>query len=147
MEPITMASTVAAILAAYVAKGAEEFIKAAGKDAYEKTRNLFTKLKAKLAGNEEASSTLHDFENEPERYKPALKKILEDELMKDEDFRVDLDQKLHEIGPHIEVIQKISKGGNIIALEAEEIRKGTVRIEQEIGEADSVTGPKFGRIG
>lgn len=147
MEPITMAATAASILAPYVAKGAEEFIKAVGKDAYEKTKNLFTTLKARWAGNEEATTTLANFEEKPERYTAVLKSILEEELENDSNFRTELSQRLNDIGPYIEIIQKVKRGEDITGIEAESVKRGTVKVDQDMDEVKNVIGAKIKTLG
>jgi hypothetical protein len=49
MDPITatLAANVVAVLAPYVAVGAQEFVRNAGKDAYEKAKTMLAALRAK----------------------------------------------------------------------------------------------------
>ncbi|MCM3905369.1 MAG: hypothetical protein ND866_27035 [Pyrinomonadaceae bacterium] len=96
MEPITtLAATVIAILTPYVAKGAEEFVKGAGKDAYEKTKQLFVRLKEKWTGDDEASQALTNFEKKPDWYEPVLRKFLERDLETDRNFADDISNKVN----------------------------------------------------
>jgi hypothetical protein len=147
MEPITMAATAIGILGPYVAKGAEEFAKTAGKEAYEKTKKLFATLKTRWSGDEEATSTLTNFEKKPNRYEPVLKSILEEELAKDANFRTELARQLEEIGPYVEVIQKMKKGEDITGLQVDEMNKGKAIVNQEMDEAKNVIGAVVKRLG
>src|SRR5215210_1288847 len=65
MDPITasLAANVVAVLAPYVAVGAQEFVRNAGKDAYEKAKTMLASLKAKWTGDEEATDALTRFED------------------------------------------------------------------------------------
>jgi hypothetical protein len=119
----------------------------AGKEAYEKTKNLFSTLKGRWADNEEATSTLENFAKKPERYEPVLKSILEEELKTDTDFRMNLDQQLSDIGPYIEVIQKVRRGEDITGVEADELRRGTVKVNQDMDEVKQVVGAKIKTLG
>ena len=140
METYAIAATAISVLAPYVTKGAEEFIKTAGKDGYEKTKALFTSLKARWQGNDEAKSTLENFEKNPERHGPPLKGILEDELAADPEFRSELSRQISDLRPHIEVIQKMKRGDNIVGVQADEMSGGAVKVNQEIDQATYVKG-------
>ena len=140
MEPITIAATAIGILGPFVAKGAEEFVKTAGKEAYEKTKKLFATLKTRWSGDEEAMSTLTNFEKKPDRYESVLKSILQEDLAKDPNFRTELARQLEQIGPYVEVIQKMKKGEDIIGIQVDEMNKGKAIVNQEIDEAKNVQG-------
>src|SRR5215213_9130739 len=77
MDPITatLAANVVAVLAPYVAVGAQEFVRNAGKDAYEKAKTMLAALRAKWTGDEEATDALTRFEEKPERYAPVLEDV------------------------------------------------------------------------
>ena len=62
MDPITasLAAKVVAVLAPYVAVGAQEFVRNAGKDAYEKAKTMFAALRAKWTGDEEGIERAYD---------------------------------------------------------------------------------------
>lgn len=148
MEPITtLAATTISILTPYVAKGAEEFIKAAGKDVYEKAKKLFAYVKEKLSGNEQAASTINLYEKKPTRYEAALKEILTEEMEKDKEFKDEVSKQLGELGPYIHVIQKMEKGEYVTGVDAEEIKSGRVNVDQDIKEGKSVTGVRVKKIG
>lgn len=147
MDPVTIATAAIGILGPYVAKGAEEFVKAAGKDAYEGAKRLFETLKSKWAGKEEPASTLASFEKRPDRYETPLKEVLAEELAKDPALLEDVGQQVAKMGPYIEVIMKMKKGEDIVGLEANEMTKGTAKVSQEIEEGKNVKGAVIGRIG
>jgi hypothetical protein len=147
METYAIAATAISILVPYVAKGAEEFIKTAGKDGYEKTKALFATLKARWEGNDEANSTLANFEKNPERHGQPLKSILEDELAADPGFKAELSRQVTDIGPYLEVIQKMKTAEDVVGLQADEMNRGAVKVNQEIDEARNVKGAEIKRIG
>ena len=151
MEPMTIAASALAILTPYVAKGAEEFIKAFGKDAYEKTKGLYSTLKAKWSGDEEAMGTLENYEEKPERYEPVLKSILEEKLGSDADLRAELSQQVKEVAPyfapHIKVFQKVIRGEDLTGAEIDEMTRGTVEVTQDLDEVKNATGVRIKTLG
>jgi hypothetical protein len=148
MEPVTaLATAVISILSPYLAKGAEEFMKAAGKDAYDKAKKILTTLKARWAGDEEARDQLARFEEKPERYQPVLEDILQEKLAQDKELVGELTQLLNEMDPTVEIIQKMKEAEEVMGLEAKEMASGQVRVEQEIDKGKKITGAKFDRLG
>jgi hypothetical protein len=126
MDPLTisLASGIMGVLMPYVKKGSEEFIRTAGKDAYEKSKAILETLKRGCSGDKEATETLEHFEEKPERYKPAVEDILRDKLAQDKGLAEELQKMLKEMGPDLEIIQKMKIGENVTGLEADEITKG-----------------------
>jgi len=142
-----LVTNVIAILAPYLAKGAKEFVEVAGEVAYEKAKSLLATLKAKLAGDKEATENLENFEKKPERYQPVMEDILKEKLAQDEDLAAELDRQVKEMGPTLEIIQKMKVAKDAKGLEADEFAKGKAKVIQEIDEAENVIGAKIGRIG
>jgi vacuolar-type H+-ATPase subunit I/STV1 len=148
MDPIgTLVTSVMAVLMPYVAKGAEEFARVAGEAAYNKAKSLLDTLKARLSGDKEATDSLTRFEEKPERYQPVVEDILKEKLAEDQALAEELKKLLKEMGPELEIIQKMRVGKKVVGLEADEIAGGQAKVTQEIDEAEDVTGAKFGRIG
>jgi hypothetical protein len=149
VDPITgsLAASVVTILAPYVAMGAQEFAKSAGNSAYEKAVGLLGTLKARWAGDEEAAQTLARFEEKPERYQPVLEDILSEKLARDDELAAELATLLDEMGPGLEVVQKMEQGRRVTGLEAEEMGGGRAKVAQDIGRGEDVTGARIGRIG
>jgi hypothetical protein len=112
MDPITatLAANVVAVLAPYVAVGAQEFVRNAGKDAYEKAKTMLASLRAKWTGDEEATDALTRFEEKPERYAPVLEDVLNEKLAEDKELAMVLSTLLNEMGPSLEVVQKMEEG-------------------------------------
>jgi len=147
MDPATIATGVLAILTPYLVKGAKEFTNVVGEAAYDKAKGLLQNLKQRWAGDKEASATLEQFEQKPERYKPVVEDILKEKLSADSGMAQEYAEKLRDMGPVLEIIQKMDEGKNITGLEAKELNKGHVVVTQEIKNADGVTGIKIDRIG
>jgi SOS response regulatory protein OraA/RecX len=149
MDPIitSVVTGVMTVLLPYVTKGAEEFAKAAGKDGYEKAKNLLGALKKRWSKDKEATDQLANFEKKPERYQPVLEDILAEKLSQDKEFADELAQILKEMGPTLEVIQKMKEAENVVGLEAKEMVGGKAKVDQEIEKAKNVTGSKIDRIG
>src|SRR4028118_643791 len=129
MEPITasLAANVVAVLAPCVAVGAQEFVRNAGKDAYEKAKTMLAALRAKWAGDEEATDALTRFEEKPERYAPVLEDVLKEKLAEDKELAMVLSTLLSEMGPSLEVVQRMEEGQRVTGLQAEEMAEGRAR--------------------
>jgi hypothetical protein len=149
MDPvtITLAANVMTVLMPYVAMGAQEFAKSAGKEAYEKAKSLLGTLKARWAGDEEATDAVARFEEKPERYRPVLEGILEEKITQDRELAAELATLLEEMGPSLEVVQRMEEGRRITGLEAEQMSGGKARVRQDIGKGEDVTGARIGHIG
>ena len=149
MDPITasLATNIVAVLAPYVAVGAQEFVRNAGKDAYEKAKTMLAALRAKWSGDEEATDALTRFEDKPERYAPVLEDVLTEKLAEDKELAVVLSTLLNEMGPSLEVVQKMEEGRRVTGFEAEEMSGGRAAVRQDIGTGEDVTGARIRRIG
>ncbi len=149
MDPVTvsLAANVVAVLAPYAAVGAQEFAKSVGKEAYEKAKGMLATLRAKWAGDEEATDALTRFEEKPERYAPVLEDVLKEKLAEDKELAAVLSTLLSEMGPSLEVVQRMEEGRRVMGLEAEEMAEGRARVRQDIGTGEDVTGARIRRIG
>src|SRR5215207_10010697 len=103
----SLAANVVAVLGPYVSLGAQEFAKSVGKEAYEKAKSMLATLKARWAGDEEAARALTNFEEKPERYAPVLEDILREKLPQDEELATWLTMLLNEMGPNLEIVQRM----------------------------------------
>lgn len=147
MDPATIATAVLAILAPYAKKSAQEFIRTAGEFGYERAKRLFTTLKERWTGDEEASDVLTQFEKKPERYEGVLQDVLQEKLQTDAALSADLDEQIRELGPHLQVIQRMNVGENVTGADIDEAREGRIAVEQEIKEGKGVTGARIGTLG
>ncbi|MBC7250859.1 MAG: hypothetical protein H5T62_11305 [Anaerolineae bacterium] len=94
MDISTLVPAVMALLAPFVAKGAEEFAKTAGKAAAEKAGALLRTLKERWSKDDEAKDALAKFEQKPERYRPVVEDILAEAIRTDPAFAQALSQIL-----------------------------------------------------
>ena len=149
MDPVigNLAASVITVLTPYVAMGAGEFAKEAGKSGYEKAKALLSTLKARWVGDKEAAETLARFEEKPGRYQPALEDLLKEKLAQDQGLAAELATLLDEMGPSLEVIQQMEEGRKVTGLEADEMSGGRARVRQDIGRGEDVTGARIHRIG
>jgi hypothetical protein len=149
VDPVTLslAGSVISVLMPYAAKGAEEFAKTAGKDAYEKAKSLLGILKIRWSGDKEATDTLTHFEEKPERYQTALKDILDEKLDQDKELAEELRNQLNRMGPELNIIQQMEQGRKVTGLEAEEMTEGRAKVRQDIQRGEDITGARIHRIG
>ena len=94
MDISTLVPAVMALLAPFVAKGAEEFAKTAGKAAAEKASALLSTLRERWAKDDESRDALTKFEQKPERYRPVVEDILTEAVQTDPAFAQALSQVL-----------------------------------------------------
>src|SRR5215212_6213088 len=123
MDPASLAVSVMSVLMPYAIKGAEEFAKSAGVDAYEKVKGLFGVLKARWSGDREAIENLDRFEEKPERYEPVLQDILTEKLAQDKELAEELTDRLNKLGPELEIIQEMEEAQGVIGLKAKEMNR------------------------
>ena len=135
------------VLMPYAAKGAEEFAKSAGADAYQKVTRLLGILKIRWSGDKEATDTLAHFEEKPERYQAALKDILEEKLAQDKELAEELRNQLNGMGPELNIIQQMEEGWKVTGLEAEEMTEGRAKVRQDIQRGEDIMGARIRRIG
>lgn len=144
-DPIftSLTTSVISILAPYLTKGAEEFINTAGKDAYEKAKGLFAFLKKRWMNNREASDALVRFEEKPDRYKPVLEDILNENLAKEKSLYDELSIIMKKMGPTLIVIQEIQEADEVVGLVSHTSSTSKAAIRQKIGKAKTVIGAEF----
>lgn len=135
------------VLVPYAAIGASEFVKTAGKDTYEKAKSLVETLKKRWSQDEEASEVLEKFERKPDRYQPVVEDILKEKLEKEIGLADELQRILDNMGPEIEIIQKMAVACGIVGLEVDEMVRGKAKIKQEFDEGKDVIGARIKRIG
>jgi len=149
MDPViaNLANKVLIILTPYAAKTAKEFVQLIGETGYEKAKNLFNKLRDRWKNDPASSTILENFEEQPEQFKPALQAIISKKLSDDQEFENEISTIIEEIGPVIEIIQKLEEAENVTGLKAGEVKRGTISISQEIGKGKNITGANIDRIG
>jgi hypothetical protein len=156
---VTLATSAVAILIPFLKKGAEKFAeefggeagKKAGEVVVDKTKKLFSKLKEKLSGNEEADMNLKLFERNPDNYGENFEKVLATELDKDKNFAQEVDRLVNEIketSPRIVTIIENAKAKNITGTDVEDMKTGSSRTEIRDSTAeDSIVGTRVKRLG
>lgn len=142
-----LAASVISVLAPYIVKGGEAFAKEAGKAAFQTVGSLFQLIRSTFSGDPEAASTLEAFEQKPTRYESALKEILMEKLESDPQFSGKIGELLREMGPQLDVIQKMQVGKNITGMEIGEMASGKAKVDQTIDHGENVTGLKVNKVG
>ena len=147
MDPATIVSTAMAVLTPFVKKGVAEFGRAAGQVACDKAQQLLEFVRGKLAGDKTASDNLETFEKKPDIYKPVIEDTLQEKLTSDTDFAAELEKRLAEMGPQLDIILKIQVAKDVTGLAADSMAGGSARVVIESEQGTNVTGAKIGRIG
>jgi hypothetical protein len=142
-----LAATVVSLVAPYFVKGAEEFAKSAGKDAFEKVKSLVVRLQKWWDDDPVAAAAGNNLSKDPLRYGKILSEALTSSLSKDEALANDLRKLVEAAGPSIDVVQKMEIARNVTGADIHHLLQGTVRVEQEIKDAQNVTGFKADIVG
>lgn len=150
MDPVTitaLATSVLSVITPYVTKGADEFAKLVGEAAFDKAKAMFAALKQKFSSDREAADTLTRFEEKPQRYQPVLQDILSEKLTQDPAFAAEMDRHIKNMGPVLDVVQRMKEAEGVVGIQANRMTGGTARVTQEIDTAKQVTGMKIDSIG
>lgn len=127
-----VASTIT-ILAPYVAAGATKAAETLGEAMAKGAGNLLDQLRTWLNGDNEASSALRNFETNPNRYGGGLEDILSEKLKSNPAMVDDLMNIVNEVGPRVEVVQKIrTLAGQAVGLDVAKWEKGLAKVEQQV---------------
>lgn len=149
MELMSLITAIMAVLTPFVKKGAEEFIGAAGQDTYEKAKTIFVKLKERWSSDEdrEALDILTNFEKKPERYQLILEDILQEKLATDKELFNQLSRLFQEMGPKLEIIQKMTEAEDVTGLKANKMNQGNATVTQDINQSKNIVGADIDSIG
>jgi hypothetical protein len=147
MDPITITTAALAILAPFAKDAGKELVKTVGEIGFEKAKSLFTWLKQKFAGDPAAAKDLSRFEQDPDKFEPALEATIKEKVEQDPEFAAELKKRIDEIGTLITVFQELKKGKGVIGVEADEIRSGKVDVTQKADDVDGMTAVRVKKIG
>ena len=150
MDLATIAVSVVTLLAPFVKKGAEQFAGEAGKAVWEKTKELFSKVKSKLSHDTFAAGALDRFRSEPEDYQDVLQKELEKQLAGDAAFAAALDTIVREIeraGSSVTIVQRLKKVKNATAAKVQHMQSGSLDVYQEAEEGENIIGVDIEKLG
>lgn len=147
MDPITLVTSAVTLLSPYVAKGAEEFAKDLGKDAAQKTKELYTYLKNKFNADSEESQVLSLFEKKPEKYEDALTDVLQERARSDSEFASELEKHVNSTAPYIKVVQSLEGSKRAVGADVEKATSGTFDIRQDAKNSEEVIGFKAKEVG
>jgi hypothetical protein len=143
----TLAATVISIVAPYLAKGAEEFAKSAGKEAFERVKALTSRVQQWWKGDAVAAAAADNLVSNPERNGKLLSELLSSDLEKDQPFAAELRKLVDDLGPVIDVVQKMEIARGVTGADIGSLVRGTVRVQQEITNAENVTGFRANKVG
>lgn len=142
-----LAAAAISIVGPYLAKGAETFAQEAGKQAFEAARALAERLQRWWSHEPVAAAAAENLAADPKRYGTVLGDQLAADLAQDEGFAQEVQGLVDGVGPQIEVVQRIEIAHGVTGADIEELVRGSVRVEQDVHEADDLTGYKGKRVG
>lgn len=147
MDPATLAASVISILTPYVTKTAKELVETIGQAGYDRAKNLLNTLKARWSSDPVASDSLTRFEKKPEVHAPALQEIVEEKLNSDRQLHEQVSQTVKDMGPNLDILVKMTKGEDVIGLDAENVNRGDVKVTVDIGEGKNIKGATIKNVG
>jgi hypothetical protein len=147
MDPATIATSMVTILGPYVSKAGEAFAKKVGEVAVDKAEKMLGWLKQKFAGDPSATKDLTRFEQDPKAFESGLKAAIQEKAEADPAFAQEAAQRVADIGPVISVFQDIAEGRIVIGVDAEQIKRGNITVDQKVGKADETTAVRAKTIG
>jgi hypothetical protein len=142
-----LAATAIATVAPYLAMGAEEFAKEAGKEAAGAIKLLVEKLSSWWSGNAVAKAGAENLPSNPELYSKLLSDLLSKELQGNEPLANDIKRLLREAEPHVEVVQRMKVGERVTGADIMKIASGSLHVTQEIDSAKDVVGVRADQLG
>jgi hypothetical protein len=142
-----LAATVISIISPYLVKGAEGFATTAGKAAFEGAKALADRLARWWKDEPVANAAATSIKSDPEHYSKLLGTELQRALTKDQSLANDLRALVDQLGPLVDVIQKIEVARGVTGADIRNLVGGQVRVNQEIRDAQNVTGFKADKVG
>jgi hypothetical protein len=145
MEALVAAAI--SIVGPYIAKGAEEFAKEAGKESLGAVKALADRLQMWWSGEPVAAAAAEHFALDPKKYSTILGELLASDLANDERFASEVRELVSGVGPHVEVVQRIEIAKGVTGADVDELVRGSIHVAQQMREAQDVTGFKAKRVG
>ena len=150
MDPVTLAASVAALVAPYLRKAGEEFVGEAGQYVQKKAGELWGKLRAKFDSDPRTKAVLDAFEADPETGSEEFKGAIEEKATSDKPWSDGLAAEVTEIkkrAPGVLVVQRMGQAERLVGVEAGRIKSGKVEVQQDVENAKDVIGVKVDEIG
>lgn len=142
-----LVATTVALITPYLVKGAEEFSKAAGKEAFETVKSLVNRLSAWWADKPATKAAADAIKDDPEENASVLAGALERGIARDPNLEAELRELVEKATPYLEIIQKIEVADGVTGAEINDFTSGKAVIRQEIGDAKNVVGAAIKRMG
>lgn len=150
MDPLTIAAAAGALFAPYFKAAAEAFAGEAGRYVHGKVKEMWDRLRARVAGDPQAAAALDRFERDPDRARPELEALVEKQAAADPALRDELAEALAEIkrqAPTVKVVQQMTEAEELVGVKARRLARGSVDVTQEVDKATKVTGAELDEIG
>ena len=142
-----LAGLAISIVAPYIAKGAEAFAQEVGTEAFGAVKAVADRLRSWWSAEPVAAAAAESLASEPEKYSTILTQLLSSDLAKDDAFAAELRALTERVGPNVQVVQRIEVAKGVTGADIEQLLTGNVRVEQEMKEAQDVTGFRANKVG
>jgi len=142
-----LAGLAISIVAPYIAKGAEALAQEVGTEAFGAVKAVADRLRGWWSREPVAAAAAESLASEPEKYSSILTQLLTSDLAKDDDFAAELRALTERLGPNVQVVQRIEVAKGVTGADIEQLVTGNVRVEQDMKEAQDVTGFRAKTVG
>lgn len=142
-----LAGKTIAILTPYVARTAADFVNTVGEAGQTRARALLERLRTRWQGEPVSAGLLERFEEDPAGYGKAVELALEKTMEEDPELLEEVSSAVSELGPTLEILQRLDRGEGVTGLESKELAGGRVTVTQEVKEGKDITGARIDRIG
>jgi len=142
-----LAGLAISIVAPYIAKGAEALAQEVGTEAFGAVKAVADRLRSWWSREPVAAAAAESLASEPEKYSSILTQLLTSDLAKDDDFAAELRALTERLGPNVQVVQRIEVAKGVTGADIEQLVTGNVRVEQDMKEAQDVTGFRAKTVG
>ena len=143
----SLAAAAIALVAPYLAVGAEGFAKKGGEAAVEGVKALASRLKDWWSDDPVAKPAAENLSSNPQAYQEILTGLLATKLEDDPAFRTEIEALVGALEPHVDVVQRIGKAQGVVGADIRKLISGSVRVDQTVEEAETVVGARIDEMG
>lgn len=131
-------------VAGKVGEGVLGAVEDAAKDG---ATRVVAKIKKWWSADSSASDDLARFEAEPDVYQPVVQARLVKKLTAEPHMQDELAAMMAQVGPQVEVYQKIAAAHGVTGAKVEQMMGGRLQVDQEVQNASDITGVDIKRMG
>ena len=145
MSPLVV--TIMGLVSPYLVKGADEFVKAAGKDAYDGVKALVGRLSDWWSAKPALKAAAETMAQDPQGNADILADALQRELARDPVLEADLRALVDRASPFVDVVLKMETAEGVTGARIEELARGRLHLDADIKQGKDVVVVEIRRMG